>query len=118
MKILTEDSSYELSHFRGGLPPPPVVLGALLISLGAALVVNGLSMSLPEIYCDKRSLIIFCLVLVIGLSRGVFPDFYNHLPLIARMFTGSEIVTGAVFIMVTSIISLIVDAISKPDKVS
>ena len=21
MKILTEDSSYELSHFRGGLPP-------------------------------------------------------------------------------------------------
>lgn len=84
------------------LTAPDIVIGALFVSLGATLLSYGFSISLQQITNNATDIIIFCLALVIGLSRGLFADFYNHLPIVTKMFTGSEIVTGAVFIIVAN----------------
>lgn len=87
---------------------PHVVLGALLIMLGSTLILHGLKMGMRICSQDKARMIIFCLALILGLSRGIFPHFYTHLPILVRMFTGSVIATGTVFLILSHIIRQIV----------
>ncbi|EIP99408.1 xanthine/uracil permease [Opitutaceae bacterium TAV1] len=67
---------------------PMPVSGAILLFSSCFILINGLQIILSRLL-DNRKVLVVGLGLIFGLSRDIFPDFFNHLPLLAPLAASS-----------------------------
>ncbi len=91
---------------------PPPILAAIVLLLGANLIGTGFKLIMPRMhYADKR--IVVGIAFMFGISFYIYPDFYQHLPISVRDFTGSSIALGAITGIALNLLSLGLKKIKK-----
>lgn len=87
------------------LTPTPVV-AAILLFLGATLVVSGLKTIIPRMTVSYRAVVIG-VSFMLGISRDIYPDTYQHLPSYIQSLTGSSIALATISAIILNFIGLL-----------
>jgi xanthine permease XanP len=87
------------------LTPSPVV-AVILIFLAATLLVTGLKTIIPRMTVSYRAVVIG-ISFMLGISRDIYPQTYEHLPSILQTLTGSSIAFATVSAIILNFIAML-----------
>ena len=81
---------------------PMSVIGAALLYNGSFMMLAGIRLMTSRTL-DTRNILVVGISFILGASRIVFPDFYNHLPLAIAFFTNSALSIAALSAIVLTL---------------